>query len=52
MDFKKEINDRGLKFVWVAKQIGCNYSSFKVYMNNRDLMPISVEKALREFLKV
>lgn len=39
MNFKEEIEKRGLKLIWVAQQIECNYSSLKVYMNNKALMP-------------
>jgi DNA/RNA endonuclease G (NUC1) len=51
MDFKKEIKSRGLKMIWVSEQIGCKYSSFRVYMNNKDLMPNWVEVKLKKFLK-
>ena len=48
MDFKEEINNRGLKMVWVAQKIECNYQSFKVYMNNPKLMPNWVSEKLKE----
>ena len=51
MDFKKEIKDRGLSLVFVAREIKCNYSSFKVYMNNYDLLPLQVECDLKTYIK-
>lgn len=50
MNFKEKIDEKGLKLTWVAKQIDCNYSSLKVYMNNLDLMPEWVQKKLKELL--
>lgn len=50
MNFKEEIDKRGLKLIWVAAQIGCKYSSFKVYINNIDIMPEWVQTKLKELL--
>ena len=51
MDLKEEIKKRGLKFVWVAKQIDVNPSSLIVYLNNPGIMPLEVEYKLKVFLK-
>ena len=51
MKFKEELNKRGLKFKWVAEKIDCNYQSFKVYLNNQNVMPSHIEEKLKEFLK-
>jgi hypothetical protein len=51
MIFKEELKERGLKLVWVAKKIECNYQSFKVYVNNQKLMPEWVCVELKELLK-
>ena len=48
MDYKKEIDDRGLKIKWIADVIDCNYSSLKVYLSNHQEMPKEVAKKLRE----
>lgn len=50
MDFKAKIKSKGLKLVWIAEQIECNYSSLKVYVNNTGLMPEWVDKKLKELL--
>lgn len=52
MNLKKEIADRGLKLKWVAEKIGCNYASFRVYVNNSHLMPEKVYQDVRNLLKV
>ena len=51
MDFKKEIKDRGLSLVFVAKELECNYSSFKVYMNNYSMIPLALEYKLKKYIK-
>lgn len=52
MDLKQQISDRGLKLKWVAEKINCNYSSFKVYINNPDIMPEKIEKGVKLLLKI
>lgn len=51
MDLKQEIKRRGLKIVWVAKQIGVPGNSLTVYLNHPTLMPNHVNDKLKEFLK-
>ena len=51
MDFRTEIDKKGLKIKWVAEKIGCNYSSLRVYLRDMNLMPESVSKSLKELLK-
>lgn len=51
MDYKKAIKDKGLKIVWLAEQIGCNYASLRVYINNPSIMPLEIEKNLKAKLK-
>lgn len=48
MDFKKEIDHRGLKIKWVAEVIECNYASLKVYLSDKSKMPQKVEDKLKE----
>lgn len=50
MDFKKEMEARGLKIKWVAKQLDVNYNSFRVYLMKNSEMPIEVEEKLKTFL--
>ena len=51
MGFKDEINKRGLKIKWVAKEIGCNYASLRVYLNNPNIMPIYWANKLNTLFK-
>lgn len=47
---KERINAKGLKPRWVAEQIGVNYSSLRVYLNNESLMPEKVKTSLKKLL--
>ncbi len=50
MEFRSKIYARGLKVSWLSEQIGVNYNSLRVYLNDESKMPIDVEKKLSEFL--
>lgn len=50
MDFKKKIEEKGLKITWIAKQIGVSQPLLSMYLNKTRSMPNHVEDSLNEVL--
>lgn len=50
MSFKEKIDERGLKILWVAKQIDENYNSLRVYLSDENKMPIHIQDKLKSLL--
>lgn len=46
MDFKKAIEDNGIKQKWVAKKIGISHVVLNYYLNGTREMPESVRENL------
>ena len=51
MNYKEEINKRGLKITWIAKQIGISRCLLSVYINGSRHMPEHIENKLKLILK-
>jgi len=50
MDYKKKINEKGLKITWVADQIGIGRSLLSQYLNGLRNMPDHIEIRLKVLL--
>lgn len=50
MSFKDKISKKGIKLVWLSKELGINYNSLRVYLFDESKMPLEVEDKLRKFL--
>ncbi len=50
MDFKEKIASKGLKIIFVAKQIGISHGLLGKYMSGTRPMPEKIEKKLKEYL--
>ena len=50
MDYKKKINEKGLKIKWVADRIGIGRSLLSQYLNGLRNMPDHIESKLKEVL--
>ena len=50
MDFNKQIQDKGLKKSWIAKQIGISNVLLSYYLNGTRPMPEHIERKLKEVL--
>jgi len=50
MDYKKIIDQKGLKMKYVADQIGISRVLFSYYMNGTRPMPERIEKKLKSLL--
>ena len=51
MNFKEEINNRGLKITWLAQKIGITRSLLSQYINGLRTMPEHIESKLKLILK-
>jgi len=51
MDYEKRIKEKGLKKIWIAKQIGISQVLFSFYMTGTRPMPEHIERKLKEILK-
>jgi predicted transcriptional regulator len=51
MNYKDEINNKGLKITWIAKQIGITRSLLSQYINGLRNMPEHIEKKLKVILQ-
>jgi predicted transcriptional regulator len=51
MNYKDEINKRGLKITWIATKVGITRSLLSQYVNGARSMPKHIDKKLREILK-
>jgi hypothetical protein len=47
---KELIIKKGYRTRWLAEQIGVNYNSLRVYINNENLMPDQVKEDLLKIL--
>jgi len=50
MDLRARIYQKGLKVVWIAEQIGVNYNSLRVYLNNPSIMPEEVSDKIKKLI--
>ena len=50
MDFKKQIQDKGLKITWVAKQIGISRPLLSIYLHKHRDIPSHIQDALKKQL--
>ncbi len=47
---KKKLEKKGLKTKWVALQIGVNYNSLRVYLNNENIMPEDIKRSIMKLI--
>ena len=50
MNFKKIIKEKGLKFKWVAEQVGITATEISFYLNGDRAMPDEVKEKLKLLL--
>jgi predicted transcriptional regulator len=50
MKYKRQIQEKGLKINWVAKQIGISRVMLSLYLNEKNNMPIHIEDSLKKIL--
>ena len=50
MDYKKKIQEKGLRKDWIAKKLGISKTLFSFYINGNRSVPENIEKKLKEIL--
>lgn len=51
MNYKEKIRSKGLKFKWVAEQIGISNVLLSWYLNGVRQMPLHIEEKIKEIIK-
>jgi len=50
MELRNQIQEKGLKFNWVAEKVGVSKTMFSFYMTGTRTMPTDVKKKVKELL--
>lgn len=51
MDFKRKIQKKGLKIIWIADKLNISQPLLSMYLSGNRNMPIRIEKKLRKILQ-